>query len=1248
MGMVDPNAAIALAAMTGRPTLGQFGRSHPRLVERLASLDPVAAATNFAGMLTRPEIRASSLRLEVLVALAVRHGNGDRRPTREALSFAFKQAGSGWAGRAEDPAEDVLVARVTGARGDFRVLPGLAEGAADCLDRFLDVLDHMPEGGPWDDLREEVYALLALSDEVVRRSGMAVHDIGAEVPVRSLPTEVAEAMHHARASVTFTPPDFARLGIPASRLAPFVFDMRGRLDLDADPANMTRLERQPLLSAGDGIVLALPTAVSVAVRMRIIDFCLAGGFRQSLETNLARSYGRFLHDMCILGGPSGAPCVFRKVAGEQVASFSLEVERGRWLHVIAWLDNFEGYEADGFLGANPSPDRTGRAILREIEHFAHEASARDGFRDGIALAVSCGWGRGFALGMEALPRGWRFAALPAHDLRSLSEAPGTEALDLWRLLDMRDAVRIHGVSLLNPNGLLNLAALARKNDGHVVPHAQLPVDLRHGEPLQLWVEQNALLGLRQAAAMARDRRTIPGPDGRPIRVERTASGPGHGEHDPNYASRALFSEGRTNGAVLTDARAWWVLVTAPEGGSTDEEYRHWEMVHHWLGEAAPVLDEYLRKLPPGPITWEVHFEGLAEGWKTKAGPAFGDDPVAVAATLFWEARDQCVRLRATADFQRAHQHVSNVAERSLVEALIAGTAALAGLVLGDEELHELVGRIVPDEDARHIHHLPARSFRDAVTGAVRDGYVEISKHDVALHKLGSAARAGHPGGGKIVGVRECLTFLNGAAAQAERELCEALRGFGRTPFLLRVIDNYEAAVRDRTRWQRTARSLLSQRRRSGAAYAMIAERDARRNAVMQASRVLLEAGLCECAPGERKEPGDLELSRLMVIANGIVATGGWSNAIRWGAMDPVLKISPLGDVLAGTVFDDEVMKPFGQASTRVMTDNAAARYADLFVSPADPVNPEDLFDPAFLDAWKEEMGLPLDPTLAVLAAVEKHFLGLGRVVGPMHRSEFLSLVTSSGCPEADARAFLEAFALPSRQTWFDVPDGFARRDREAWRFRRRLSVLRRPILAPGEETFLVAPGMIREALEYLLRNFRDGAFDKAFAGAAAMRSWIGEANNRRGHAFNAEVAAALATLGWRTVSDLKVTALLRKGFPRDYGDIDVLAWHPVEGRVLLVECKDLHFHKTMGEIAEHLADFRGGIDEKGRPDHLRKHLDRHAVVTEHRDAVMRYTRLPGPVRIECHVVFRDPVPVAVQKRMVPEVRMTLFSDLATI
>jgi hypothetical protein len=264
------------------------------------------------------------------------------------------------------------------------------------------------------------------------------------------------------------------------------------------------------------------------------------------------------------------------------------------------------------------------------------------------------------------------------------------------------------------------------------------------------------------------------------------------------------------------------------------------------------------------------------------------------------------------------------------------------------------------------------------------------------------------------------------------------------------------------------------------------------------------------------------------------------------------------------------------------------------------------------------------------------------------RSEFLSLVTSAGCPEADGHAFLGAFALPSRQTWFDVPDGFANRDRESWRFRRLLSVLRRPILVAGNETLVVAPGMIREALEYLLRNFRDGAFDRAFAGSAAMRSWIGEANNRRGHAFNAEVATALESLGWRTERDLRVTALLRKGFHRDYGDIDVLAWHPAQRRVLLVECKDLHFRKTMGDIAEHLADFRGGTDEKGRPDRLRRHLDRHAVVMKHREAVMRFTELPEPVRIECHVVFRDPVPVAVRKGLVPEVRMTLLADLATI
>lgn len=55
-------------------------------------------------------------------------------------------------------------------------------------------------------------------------------------------------------------------------------------------------------------------------------------------------------------------------------------------------------------------------------------------------------------------------------------------------------------------------------------------------------------------------------------------------------------------------------------------------------------------------------------------------------------------------------------------------------------------------------------------------------------------------------------------------------------------------------------------------------------------------------------------------------------------------------------------------------------------------------------------------------------------------------------------------------------------------------------------------------------------------------------------------------LGWQVAPEIKLTKILRMPLDRDYGDVDVLAWSPTKGRVLIIECKDLQFKKTYGKL----------------------------------------------------------------------------------
>ena len=135
-------------------------------------------------------------------------------------------------------------------------------------------------------------------------------------------------------------------------------------------------------------------------------------------------------------------------------------------------------------------------------------------------------------------------------------------------------------------------------------------------------------------------------------------------------------------------------------------------------------------------------------------------------------------------------------------------------------------------------------------------------------------------------------------------------------------------------------------------------------------------------------------------------------------------------------------------------------------------------------------------------------------------------------------------------------------------------------------------------------------------------------------------------LGWQVESEVKLTKLLGQSLDRDYGDIDVLAWKPESGRVLVMECKSLQFHKTLGEVSEQLADFRGEVESDGKPDDLRRHLDRLSVLKSHKSAISKLLKLAAPIQMTGHLVFRNPVPMQFAwGKMANKIQLSLFDQL---
>jgi hypothetical protein len=164
-----------------------------------------------------------------------------------------------------------------------------------------------------------------------------------------------------------------------------------------------------------------------------------------------------------------------------------------------------------------------------------------------------------------------------------------------------------------------------------------------------------------------------------------------------------------------------------------------------------------------------------------------------------------------------------------------------------------------------------------------------------------------------------------------------------------------------------------------------------------------------------------------------------------------------------------------------------------------------------------------------------------------------------------------------------------------------------------------------------------------------MRTWGGTYRNRLGSEFGNEVAARLREFGWQCDCEVQVTALLRKGFDKNYGDVDVLAWDAESKRVLIIECKNVQYRKTVGEIAEQISDFRGEIGRDGKPDLLLKHLNRVELISQHLKELAAYVGIEDIQKVESHLVFKNPVPMQFAlKRMEARVRLHTLAALINI
>lgn len=1202
----------------GNIPIAQIIASHSELVRSLQPIRLFDATSLYAGLLTVPELQVRCSRLESLVHLTVRFADGDRHLSGEMANTAFVELGEGICGAMEDPVEDAFSTLVTSSKGNHRIVEGVWESAAFFLQRTLNITEQLPVEGGWEQLSESVFALLMLSDAVCERSGLGRTTFGLGTPWDRLPLD---QLGDLRSRVVFTPENIDALGIRMEAIEPFVFRPELSTLIPSVSLQHSPLLDYPLLRFDDQIVLVLPTAVSIAIRRFVFGGLINAGLQSEAVGALADEYQRLFKHRAPLGVGHEPPIFFRGEGACDIAEYACEIEPGRFIQFIFVLDTLQGFEKDGFVGHTPY-EPTEDFISEKITAFCEHAEQLGTVKEGVTVIISCGIGRAsFGLAPQLSPEvsgNWDTVFLSAPDAETLTLLEVTPQTVL-RICRAERSLTQLGVNIFNLNGFPNLLAWARSLGDHLVDHGGIPEQAQSG-PLRLILPTDMVLDLRKERAEKVDRHMAALPDGHLVQIHRLGdsifeddkSRPLYvDEHrDDEYGFRLVYRSERLD--------CWCEVQPA-------SSYERWKMLHTWLPRIGEALSTSDCVEPSASLLFRIHFSIDAPTEEASEVPQ--PDEIAESISVDVDHDERTVTVHVGEAFELGLGLSENVSESMLVRRMVEGALSLLSGRADPEAAQNLHQVIVPNTDSRALHRFHARRYRDFVRDSILDSPVKVDSIDEATNRLGLGWRfRSKELGPDIDGKGNCSAFLNDVVRGVEDDLCSDLRAFNRRELAMHALGNHEAAMVMQQRLRNTARANLGLHRDKAAATRTILSEEFENNASLLASRVLVELAICECPEKGGVVPGKSDLSQLMSKLLLAIQYGKWSDAIYFDAMEPSLKVTPLGDIHANITFLTDVVEPFGRIAGDAILSGSVESYSQNFHEPDLVSAVEEKLDPRFLAAWEAETGLSIDNCRRFVDLLEDDGIAKQRAVFPMTWLEIRNVLETQ-LPSWEA--IVSAFLIRPRRSWRDVPENASEKDLWPWRFRRQFSLIRRPLVQLGVEPdsdLIVAPGLVRDSLVHAMTGYIEGSFPHWQLASKQMRSWFGTAADERGHAFTVHVAERVRQLGLEAQSEVRVRTILAGRENDRFGDIDVLCWDAEAGRVLLLECKDLHFHKTVGEIAEQIQSYRGDGTGKDR-DEMRKHIDRTNAIRADQPALQRYLKCQRKLTIESWIVFRRPVPI---------------------
>lgn len=1198
-------------------------------------------AAVLAGLATDPRYHGNTIRIDWLLRLVLSHSAGRRKPCPRYLSRVLN-AGLGRAGvhRLEDPVEDLFCNLVATPNGNFRLFGGLWEGAYPYTQTILDAFEQLPSGSIKRDVLISVYSLFQLSDQIAERATVDRYSESESNPQSDVEVPSKKELNVLSERVRFSDKDLEGMGVKREALSPFVISEDYLPHVSNYEAGDTPLEFYCLLECDGDLVVVSPENISLAARAIMISAATSGEMGGRLLIELMSEQLRFSQSTNFwpissvdLSGPD---------SNHLYAGFC-KYANGRYLQVIQVPAPFDDFPERSFGTIRALSDSAQVAIGKHVSMFWSFLAKQDDVRHCVTVLLLSGWGAPFALSPPKAtgdtPAKWSILSLGFNDAEILGACKGGSLVDICRIEAQRDHLESQGFEFRNMSGMVNLFGFWRNTDGNLIPEHMIDIQ----PPFNLILPTDDLLDPRKEAVANKDDRVLRTVNAEYKRVQRIEW---HADERrlPIYASIDDATNQRLVGAVFLCSRTWWIEVTSASERSNEWEYRIWHAVLQWL---EMIGEELISSAPlafpaePSHTVIEVPDVSSIDTIDGKATESLDVDSTVQVS----RAKDDVVTVSISPSWIYLLNRTENDAEVELVAAVLEGIASTNS---AENSRGEMRGRVVAAVKSQHWRWLHAHFaytplHHMAATGLI-GRFHEIRKSAASQAKCGSVWRfRSRSVGNEIEGEEDCGKFLANYQNEILGGLIQNLRQFNRVSLVARASESYQAARAEQQKWRRTIRALRAIH--GTAADARAFERQNSINAVQRASKCICELAACESPLNGGVDVGWIDLEELYSYILLLFTNGQLYASMRSGIIEPVLQISPAGDVLSDRSVFQEIMKPVAEKTYQRALNEAAKQKPNQDDTKDKNTDENRVLDDRLRSAIEAEYGASVDQIGEMQHLLIQLAEGVGKGVFQMRCSELCKRFNESGLfPASDTSFLVNRLTLNRRSNWAMLAPEMSEMDIDLSRFDRPYSLINRPLIdldgAP-DPLLSVAPVLVSDSVMYCFSGLLEGSLHDRFWHSNEARKYAGHRANVSGKEFEENVRNSIEALGLRAWVRCKLSWALNQKVDAEFGDIDVLAVSSDNRRVWVIEAKNLRLCRTEAEVSARLSEYRGRtyVDRTGnqKPDKMLRHTRRVKYLRDNRASLKGRLQLrddpevfgllivdaPQPMNFHAHETLTD-------------------------